>query len=135
MRSVLLDTGPLVAVLDRDDPAHTSCREVLERLDSPLVTTEAVLTEALHLLGSIQAQDLALEFILRGAATLVPTDRPALMAARALMKKYADTPMDYADATLVHLGQELGSNIVFTLDRRGFRTYRLPGRRSFEILP
>jgi predicted nucleic acid-binding protein len=135
MRSVLLDTGPLVAVLDADDPSHGRCCEVLEVLDGPLLTTEAVLTEVLHLLGTMPAQDLALEFFVRGAATLVPTDAQALAAIRTLMNKYADTPMDYADATLVHLAQETGTSTVFTLDRRGFRTYRLPGRRSFTILP
>jgi predicted nucleic acid-binding protein len=135
MQSVLLDTGPLVAVLDRADAFHSACVDVLEHLEGPLITTEAVLTETLHLLGTMRAQDLALEFILRGAATLVPTDRRALLAVRALMRKYADTPMDYADATLVHLGQEIDADTVFTLDRRGFQTYRLSGRRAFRILP
>lgn len=135
MPPVLLDTGPLVAILDAGDPHHRPCCQVFENLRTPLVTTEAVLTEVLHLLGTNQAQDLALAFVVRGAAALVPTDRPALVSIRALMKKYADTPMDYADATLVDLANELGTNVVFTLDRRGFLTYRLPGRRSFELLP
>lgn len=135
MQSVLLDTGPFVALLDGDDPFHATCREAFETLEVPLVTTEAVLTETLHLLGTIRAQDLALQFLIRGAATLVPTDAEALVAVRGLMKKYADTPMDYADATLVHLAHELGTQTVMTLDQRGFRTYRLPGRRAFTILP
>lgn len=135
MQSVLLDTGPLVALLDAADPWHAACRDAFNELDSPLATTEAVLTETLHLLGNFRSQDLALSFVRRGAAYLVPTDLSALTSIQALMKKYADTPMDYADATLVHLGAEIGSNVVFTLDRRGFRTYRLPGRRAFTILP
>lgn len=135
MQSVLLDTGPLVAVLNSRDPFHAACVGALEGIEHPLVTTEAVLTETLHLLGTPRAQDLALEFVLRGAVTMIPTDRPALMAIRELMRKYADTPMDFADATLVHLGGEIGSNTVFTLDRRGFRTYRLAGRRALAIIP
>lgn len=53
----------------------------------------------------------------------------------ALMEKYRDVPMDFADATLVVLGEEAGTNWVFTLDRRGFSTYRLRGRGAFRILP
>ena len=53
----------------------------------------------------------------------------------ALMEKYRDVPMDYADATLVALGEEIGSDAVFTLDRRGFSTYRLNQRKAFQIVP
>jgi predicted nucleic acid-binding protein len=51
------------------------------------------------------------------------------------MRKYGDVPMDYADATLVQLAEELGSNVVFTLDRRGFRTYRSRGKTPFVLIP
>jgi predicted nucleic acid-binding protein len=58
---------------------------------------------------------------------------PELEAAAALMERYSDTPMDYADATLVLLADALRLNTVLTLDRRGFATYRTPSRRAFKL--
>lgn len=52
-----------------------------------------------------------------------------------LMEKYRNVPMDYADATLVALGEELGTDRVFTLDHRGFSAYRLNQRKPFRLLP
>jgi hypothetical protein len=67
--------------------------------------------------------------------TLVPISVESLSRAVALMEKYRSVPMDFADASLVTLGEELGLDNVFTLDRRGFGVYRLHGRRPFHILP
>lgn len=110
--------------------------EVLERWRGRILTTEAVLTETLYLLSpSWEAQRACLEFVLRGAVLLIPSSRESLKRVAALMEKYRDVPMDFADATLVVLGEEAGTNWVFILDRRGFSTYRLRGRGAFRILP
>jgi hypothetical protein len=133
---LLLDTGAFVALLDRSEGRHVDCVAVLEQWSGPVVTTEAVLTETLYLVGpSWQAQEMCLEFFLRGAFMLVPSSRTSLQRVAALIKKYRDLPMDFADATLAALGEELQTNWVFTLDRRGFSTYRLHGKKPFGILP
>jgi len=109
---------------------------VLEDWRGSIVTTEAVLTETLYLVGPRwEAQRIGLEFVLRGAVLLAPSSRETLARVATLMEKYQDVPMDFADATLVALGEELDANQVFTLDRRGFSVYRLHGRRAFQILP
>lgn len=133
---LLLDTGAFVALLDRSERRHADCVAALERWSAPIVTTEAVLTETLYLVGpKWQAQQVCLEFFLRGAFVLIPSSRKSLGRVAALMQKYQDVPMDFADATLVVLGEELFTPWVFTLDRRGFLVYRLHGKRPFRIVP
>jgi predicted nucleic acid-binding protein len=75
------------------------------------------------------------DFFLTGGAVLVPSSVVSLKRARALIVKYADQPMDFADATLVALGEELGISTVFTTDRTDFAIYRLKDRKPFKILP
>ena len=133
---LLLDTGAFVALVDRSERRHADCVAVLEDWSGGIVTTEAVVTETLYLVGPRwQAQKQCLAFLLRGAFTMVPASRTSLQRVSALMEKYADVPMDYADATLVALGEEITSDVVFTLDRRGFSTYRLNQRTVFQIVP
>jgi predicted nucleic acid-binding protein len=133
---LLLDTGPFVALVDRSEAWHDQCVAALESWTGPVVTTEAVLTETLYLLGpQWKAQKVALEFILRGALQLVPSSHASLQRVAALMERYRNVPMDFADATLVVLGEELDTDRVFTLDRRGFSTYRLNRRKPFRVIP
>ncbi|MCB1035988.1 MAG: hypothetical protein KDD47_19355 [Acidobacteria bacterium] len=95
-----------------------------------------MLTEATHLLDRVHGGSAAcLDFFLRGGATLVPTSRRSLERCRTLMEKFADLPMDYADATLVALGEELGTARILTTDRRDFGVYRLASGEPFVILP
>ena len=136
MADLLLDTGAWVALLDRDEREHSRCAEVFRGLTSRLVTSEAVLTETIWMVGGLRdgARGCA-EFVRRGTVTLVPASPESLARAVDLMARYRNVPMDYADATLVTLGENLGLDRVFTLHRRGFQIYRLHGRRSFEIVP
>ena len=134
-RELLLDTGALVSLLDRSQKDHRRFVEFFESWQGAVVSTEAVLTEATHLLRRVfGGAEVCLEFFLRGGATLVPTDLRSLGVCRQLMVKYADLPMDYADATLVVLGEELGTSLVLTTDRRDFGIYRTPSGRGFELL-
>jgi uncharacterized protein len=134
--NLVIDTGPLVALLDRSERNHVACVEVVSKWRGKLITTEAVLTEALYLLNATwQAQQNCLEMFTREAILLLPTTSQTLRRVATLMKKYEDVPMDYADATLVVLCEELNSNAVFTLDRRGFSAYRMNGRKTFEVIP
>ena len=135
-KALLLDTGAWVALLDRSEDRHDDCVGVLEGWTGPIVTTEAVLTETQHLVGPGAAPRRAcLEFVLRGAIALVPASLASLRRAQRLMDTYADVPMDFADASLVTLAEDLDTNRVFTLDRRGFSAYRMRGRRAFRIAP
>jgi hypothetical protein len=132
----LLDTGPLVALLSRDDAAHVACVAALESIRGNLLTSEAVLTEAMHLLGRRPGASRAcLEFFIRPGALLVPTTPARLRLCRDLMARYDDTPMDFADATLVALAEEFSIGHVLTLDRRGFVPYRWRRTKRFIIAP
>ena len=136
MHSAILDTGPFVALLDKSENNHDRCVTAFRNFKGSLLTTEAVLTEAIYLLGlSIKAQKTCIEFILQGGATLVPQSVESLSRAAALMEKYKDVPMDFADATLVVLAEEAGIDEVFTLDLKGFSAYRIHGRKSFRVMP
>lgn len=82
-----------------------------------------------------QRQVPCFDFFFRGAFLLVPTSPVSLHRAAALMRRYQDMPMDYADATLVALAEELRTNRVFTLDRKGFSIYRLHRDHAIEVVP
>ncbi|MBI2354683.1 MAG: PIN domain-containing protein [Deltaproteobacteria bacterium] len=136
MREVILDTGPLIALLDRSERSHEACTEFFRGVTGRFVTTEPVLTEVVYLLGpAFTMQKPALEFIMKGGAEIVPQTPESLRRAMQLMEKYRDVPMGFADATLVALAEERKINEIFTLDRRGFVTYRIHSRKAFTIYP
>ncbi len=133
---IIVDTGPLVALFDRDDKYHSQCAKILKGIKEPLVTTWPVLTEAFYLLNfSASVQDDLWEFIERGGVSINPLEGSALPRCRELMKKYCDLPMDMPDATLVVLGEEMRLKTVFTLDHKDFRVYRPKHRKNFTLLP
>ena len=133
---LLLDTGALVSLLDRSQTTHPDVAGFFEDWDGEVVSTEAVLTEATHLLGRVAGGlEACLDFFLKGGAVLVPPSVASLTRAKELLIQYADLPMDYADATLVVVAEELGISQILTTDRRDFSIYRIHGRASFEIVP
>lgn len=133
---LLLDTGALVSLLDRSQRRHAECATFFESWEGSVISTEAVLTEATHLLGRVRGgQHACLEFFLAGGAVLVPSTTTSLRRCAELVERFADLPMDFADATLVALAEELDTDLVFTLDSRGFQTYRIGGRRRFRLRP
>ncbi|OLC73978.1 MAG: hypothetical protein AUH72_22445 [Acidobacteria bacterium 13_1_40CM_4_65_8] len=132
----LADTGALIAWLDRDDPWHERCRDAFEHLRLPLSTSTAVLTELFHLVGDNKREvELAWKFVRSGAVTVLSMSDRDMPDLEALMARYHDRPMDFADATLVHLAQRESLFTVFTVDHDDFETYRVGGRRRFRILP
>ncbi len=136
MRNILLDTGPFLALLDSSEKNHKRCVQFFKEFKGRLLTTEPVLTEVLCLLGpSIKAQRAGIEFILKGGAMLVPQSQESLRRGLELMEKYEDIPMDFADATLVVLAEEMGMTESFTLDGRGFNAYRIHGKKGFRLWP
>jgi predicted nucleic acid-binding protein len=134
--AVLVDTGPLVALLDRSDPYHLTCQETLSSLDDSLVTVWPVVTEAMYLLRAYwQAQDALWEMIDTGAVEIMPLGIEDLPRMRELMRKYRDQPMDLADAALVRVAERERLRRIFTLDRRDFQIYRPSRIGRFAILP
>ncbi|HXO42208.1 MAG TPA: PIN domain-containing protein [Thermoanaerobaculia bacterium] len=133
---ILLDAGPMVALLHADDHHHQACKETLRSLAEPLGSVWPVVTEAMYLLGfSWRAQDALWEFLERGGVTLLSLEAGDLARMRELMKKYQDLPMDLADAALVRVAERERIHQVFTLDRRDFSLYRPEGLERFQILP
>jgi predicted nucleic acid-binding protein len=132
----LVDTGALLALLDSEDGWHERCTETFATLRLPLATSAAVLAELFHLLGDDRRQLTAAWGLLRsGGVTLLTIDDGDMPALETLMKRYADRPMDFADATLVHLANREGLSTIFTVDHDDFETYRIDGRKRFRIVP
>jgi hypothetical protein len=136
VRAALVDAGPLVALLDRADPAHEACVAALKTLRDPLVTVWPAFTEAMYLLGaSWPAQKALWSRLETDALALAPLDGTDAPRMRELMEKYRDLPMDLADAALVRIAERESLTEIFTLDRKHFSAYR-PGRRQrFSIVP
>lgn len=133
---ILVDTGPLVALLDRTDPRHRECASLAEAIKEPVATSWPVVTEALYLLrGSWQWQQRLLGMLRTRAFRLLDLGLNDLPRITQLMQKYRDLPMDFADATLVRLAEREGIRRVFTLDHRDFSIYRPRNIGRFEILP
>ncbi len=133
---VMMDTGPWVALIDRSEERHEECVEWLKDFKGNILSSEAVLTEILYLLNfSSRAQSAAIDFVLKEAIILVPSSLESLRRVKRLMEKYKDVPMDYADATLVSIAEDLSITHVVTFDVKDFNIYRLSSKQSFVILP
>jgi hypothetical protein len=135
-RRILLDTGPLVAILSREDLHHQACVDVLHGIVGPLLSCWPVMTEAAWLLRqSPRAIQQLLGSTETGFLELLPLAGVEAKNIAALMKKYESMRPQLADAALVHLAGREGIDTIFTLDRRDFSIYRTSRRRSFHILP
>lgn len=136
MKQWLVDTGPLVAYLDRRDPAHKKMSRLLGGFTGQILTTTAVITEAMHFVSPDPrgASGLA-DFVAdTGAEVLDFCQVPEIQTAAKLMKKYPKVPMDFADATLLLLADAMDVREILTLDYRGFAIYRTPRGTRLEIL-
>lgn len=132
----LIDTGAILALLDRTDRWHGVCVDAFQQLRLPLVTSEAVLAELFHLVGdSRHEMETAWRLLRSGAIKLAAIEDSELSEVQALMSRYWDRPMDFADATLVYLARREGLSTIFTVDHADFETYRIEGRRRFRVFP
>jgi uncharacterized protein len=122
---ILVDAGPLVALIHADDQWHSVCAKTFKKLREPLGTVWPAFTEAMYLLDfSRQGQDALWEMVERGVVALLslgPEDVPRM---RELMHQYRDLPMDLADAALVRVAERERLRRIFTVDRRDFTVYR-----------
>jgi uncharacterized protein len=136
MRRVLVDTGPLVAILSRDDEHHETCVQALREMPGPLFSCWPVITEAAWLLRSSSRVVQQLMQSLDGTfLELFPLAGSESAAIAAVMKRYEDIRPQLADAALVYLAERERIDTVFTLDHRDFSIYRSSKKRSFHIVP
>lgn len=132
--TLLLDTGPLVAFLNRRDRHHRWALRVLDAVAPPLVTCEAVLSEACFLLRrTAGGANAVLELVARGLVTVGFRCEPEAAALRRLLARYASVPMSFADACLVRMSEQLPTCRVLTLDQ-DFSIYRRSGRQVIPLL-
>jgi len=132
----LIDTGAILAVLDKSDRWHTPCQEAIRQLRYPLLTTEAVLAELFHMVGdSPSRKETTWQFLRSGTIMLASIQDSELHHIHTLMSQYADRPMDFADATLVYLAIRESVETIVTVDQTDFSVYRIGGKRRFRILP
>lgn len=133
----LIDAGPLVALIDADEDDHLLCRAVLGQIELPLVTTWPAFTEAMYLLeraGGSVGREALWRLVLTDRLDVLDLSRSTVERSAQLMAKYADLPMDLADATLVAAAEERSARRIFTLDS-DFQIYRLHGRERFDVVP
>lgn len=133
-KPVLLDTGVIVALLDKSERYHSSCVKALEAMIRPMITCEAVLAEACYLarqmpsavnaiLKNVQSGIIRLPWSLIGREDKVSN----------LIDKYSEVPMDFADACLVCMAEEFGTGDILTLDS-DFKVYRWATRKTFQMM-
>jgi predicted nucleic acid-binding protein len=136
MKRILVDTGPLVAILSRQDEYHTACVDALREMPAPLLSCWPVITEAAWLLRRSQR---AVQQLLRSIdgrfLELLPLAGAEAEAIAALMKRYEDIHPQHTDVALVYLAGREKIETIFTLDRRDFSIYRSGRRSSFRIVP
>ncbi len=133
---MLIDTGPIVAILSESDLHHEECIEQLRRSRGPLLTCWPVITEAAWLLGAYPSAVARLLSSFGGRPfDLVPLNEADLGGISAILAKYANLGIQLADAALVHLANREGIETIFTLDRRDFSVLRLARGRKFQLVP
>jgi predicted nucleic acid-binding protein len=134
IEQVLLDTGPLVASINRNDRFYAWARMQLAQIEPPMLTCEAVLAETCHLLRRCDGGMLGvLEFLQRGIIEVPFRFRDDIDPVSKLMRKYANIPMSFADACLVRMSEHYDKALVMTLDS-DFRHYRRHGRQVVPVL-
>ncbi len=135
-RRILLDTGVVIALVNRRDRDHERCVAALASLRARLITVEGVLVEACHLLRKVPlGQRRAIELVLSTGTEVFPATPARLVRALELLARFEARRMDLVDALLVVAAEELEVSEILTLDRRDFTTYRLPGNKGFTMLP
>lgn len=132
--NVVVDTGPIVASLDADEANHAWAVNRLEELRPPLLTCEAVLTEATYLVARAGARpSVVVDLVTRGMLAVVNVLEQEADAVSRLMRRYASVPMSLADACLVRIAERTANATVLTLDS-DFRVYRQKGRRLIPLI-
>ena len=133
-KRVIVDTGPLVAFLNKNDKHHDWARTQFSLISPPLISCESVISEACFLLRNFTngAQNI-LELIER-ELIILPFDLQAESnSIKQLMNKYKDVPMSLADACLVRLSEQISESVIFTIDS-DFKIYRKNKRNIIPLI-
>ncbi|MGD0404535.1 MAG: PIN domain-containing protein [Candidatus Acidiferrales bacterium] len=135
MKPVLLDTGVIVALLDRSESFHQACARAVREVEAPLVTCEAVITESCYLLRSLSgASGAVIENVAAGIFQVPFQLSRDTAGVRKVLQKYKDRKIDLADACLIRLADEFGTGDILTLDQ-DFAIYRWGKNKPFRVLP
>ena len=134
---IIADSGFWIALADRKDKHHSLATETLKILSEKLVTTVPVMTEVCHILlkhRGVQAQLAFMKSYQKGAFSVFQIGEEHKQHLVELMEKYADLPMDLADASLVILAENLGHGKILSTDKRDFHAYRWKNTQPFSNL-
>jgi predicted nucleic acid-binding protein len=135
MKPVLLDTGFIVALLDRSESFHKTCARAVREVEAPLVTCEAVITESCYLLRSLSgASEAVIENIAAGIFQIPFQLSRDTAGVKQVLRKYKDRKIDLADACLIRLADQFGTGDILTLDQ-DFAIYRWGKNKPFRVLP
>jgi predicted nucleic acid-binding protein len=133
---VLVDTGPLVAILSERDEHHERCVEDSKHLRGPLLTSWPVITEAVYLLRDRPASvEKLLSWVCTSKIQLIQLGIVDILGMVQIMVRYADQNFDLADLSLMWLAQLEEIDTVFTIDYRHFSIFRSEQGQSLRILP
>ena len=134
MKQTLIDTGPCIALFDRDDRFHIEIKSYMKNFRGRLITSWAVVTETLHMLDfDCRVQTDFLRWIERGALEIAGPVREDINRIIELTEKYQDRPIDFADATLVAIAERKQLNSVISIDS-DFHIYRTAQGSPLEML-
>lgn len=135
MKPVLLDTGVIVALLDRSEKRHKACAAAVQEVEAPLITCEAVIAESCYLLRSLAGASEAVVANVAAGIFQIPFQLSQEAAAvQQVLRKYRDRRIDLADSCLIHLADEFGTGDILTLDG-DFSIYRWGRNKAFRVLP
>ncbi len=135
MKPLLLDTGVVVALLDRSEKHHAACAEIAAAVEQPLITCEAVIAESCYLVRNLRgAPEAILENIAAGIFEIPFELAKGAVEVKRILGKYRDHGISLADACLVHLANEFETGEILTLDR-DFEFYRWGRNRPFRRMP
>jgi predicted nucleic acid-binding protein len=134
VQPILLDTGVIAGCLNRRDHHHARCVAAMAKVRRPIVTCEAVIVESFYLLQSIpSAADDVLANVAKGTFQIPFQLSECASEVRQILRKYKDTPADFADACLIHMADLLNTGDILTLDS-DFKHYRWRRNRHFRML-
>jgi hypothetical protein len=134
---IIVDTGAFIGLFNKNDEYHVSARASFSNISEPLITTYPVVTETCYLLYNRLGHHYQINFLIsiaKKAFKVFDFQENDILRMTELMERYCDLPMDFADASLVVLAEQLGHGRILTSDRRDFNIYRWNNNQLFKNL-